>query len=33
MILPTEVTGVIGSIAGIAELAKASLDRTQESRK
>jgi regulator of protease activity HflC (stomatin/prohibitin superfamily) len=33
MILPTEVTGVMGSIAGIAELAKASLDRTQESRK
>ena len=29
MILPTEVTGVMGSIAGIAELAKASLDRTQ----
>ena len=28
MILPTEVTGVMGSIAGIAELAKASLDRT-----
>ena len=29
MILPTEVTGVMGSIAGIAELAKASLDKTQ----
>lgn len=29
MILPTEVTGVMGSIAGIAELARASLDRTQ----
>ena len=29
MILPTEVTGVIGSIAGIAELAKASLEKTQ----
>jgi regulator of protease activity HflC (stomatin/prohibitin superfamily) len=29
MILPTEVTGVMGSIAGIAELAKASLDKAQ----
>ncbi len=29
MILPTEVTGVMGSIAGIAELAKASLEKTQ----
>jgi regulator of protease activity HflC (stomatin/prohibitin superfamily) len=29
MILPTEVTGVIGSIAGIAELARQSLDRQQ----
>ena len=28
MILPTEVTGVMGSIAGIAELAKAGLERT-----
>lgn len=28
MILPTEVTGVMGSIAGIAELAKASLDKS-----
>jgi regulator of protease activity HflC (stomatin/prohibitin superfamily) len=27
MILPTEVTGVMGSIAGIAELARASLDK------
>jgi regulator of protease activity HflC (stomatin/prohibitin superfamily) len=27
MILPTEVTGVMGSIAGIAELAKASLEK------
>jgi hypothetical protein len=27
--LPTEVTGVMGSIAGIAELAKTSLERTQ----
>jgi regulator of protease activity HflC (stomatin/prohibitin superfamily) len=31
MILPTEVTGVMGSIAGIAELAKASLEKTQNS--
>ncbi|MBP7370848.1 MAG: SPFH/Band 7/PHB domain protein [Arenimonas sp.] len=30
MILPTEVTGVMGSIAGIAELAKASLEKTQQ---
>lgn len=29
MILPTEVTGVMGSIAGIAELAKASLEKNQ----
>ena len=29
MILPTEVTGVMGSIAGIAELAKASLEKAQ----
>jgi regulator of protease activity HflC (stomatin/prohibitin superfamily) len=29
-ILPTDVTGVIGSIAGITELAKESLTRTQE---
>ena len=28
MILPTEVTGVMGSIAGIADLAKAGLERT-----
>ncbi|HWR95377.1 MAG TPA: SPFH domain-containing protein [Arenimonas sp.] len=33
MILPTEVTGVMGSIAGIAELAKASLERTQDGKK
>ena len=33
MILPTEVTGVMGSIAGIAELAKASLDKSQPSNK
>jgi regulator of protease activity HflC (stomatin/prohibitin superfamily) len=33
MILPTEVTGVMGSIAGIAELAKASLDRSTASDK
>jgi regulator of protease activity HflC (stomatin/prohibitin superfamily) len=30
MILPTEVTGVMGSIAGIAELAKESLHRQQD---
>ena len=29
MILPTEITGVMGSIAGIAELAKASLEKSQ----
>jgi regulator of protease activity HflC (stomatin/prohibitin superfamily) len=33
MILPTEVTGVMGSIAGIAELAKASLDKSIASEK
>ena len=27
MILPTEVTGVMGSIAGIAELARAGVER------
>jgi regulator of protease activity HflC (stomatin/prohibitin superfamily) len=32
MILPTEVTGVMGSIAGIAELAKASLDKTAQDK-
>jgi regulator of protease activity HflC (stomatin/prohibitin superfamily) len=31
MILPTEVTGVMGSIAGIAELAKESLDKQKAS--
>jgi regulator of protease activity HflC (stomatin/prohibitin superfamily) len=31
LILPTDVTGVIGSIAGIAELAKEALGRQQES--
>jgi regulator of protease activity HflC (stomatin/prohibitin superfamily) len=30
MILPTEVTGVIGSIAGIAELAKESINKQQQ---
>jgi regulator of protease activity HflC (stomatin/prohibitin superfamily) len=30
MILPTEITGVMGSIAGIAELAKESLSRQQD---
>jgi hypothetical protein len=33
MILPTEVTGVMGSIAGIAELAKASLDKALPAEK
>jgi len=33
MILPTEVTGVMGSIAGIAELAKASLDKSSTADK
>jgi len=32
MILPTEVTGVMGSIAGIAELAKASLDKSLQDK-
>ena len=33
MILPTEITGVMGSIAGIAELAKASLEKSQTQSK
>lgn len=33
MILPTEVTGVMGSIAGIAELAKASMEKPQNTVK
>ncbi len=32
MILPTEVTGVMGSIAGIAELAKASLEKPAQDK-
>ena len=32
MILPTEVTGVMGSIAGIAELAKASLEKPTQDK-
>jgi regulator of protease activity HflC (stomatin/prohibitin superfamily) len=32
MILPTEVTGVMGSIAGIAELAKASLEKPSQDK-
>ncbi|MFZ9933996.1 MAG: SPFH domain-containing protein [Arenimonas sp.] len=32
MILPTEVTGVMGSIAGIAELAKASLEKSAQDK-